>query len=168
MAAVKLSERERRLALTTAGFAIFYFFYQFFLTPKWAEVAKLKEKARVQRLELRVAEGKLKLLGGVGQGAASFKYEVSREEKALEVLRSISQATAQSGLDLNSIRPMLSAGGEGMKFSLSGTGKYRNIYDFLTILRGIRVLILVDAMNITAGGGKESELNVEMTLTAYD
>ena len=169
MAALKLSERERNLLILTIGFVVFYVFYQFLLTPKWDEITMLKEKARSQRLDLRIADGKIKILDAVEKsiGMLPQKTELTREDKALEVLKMLSQATARSGLNMNFIKPRLEESGEGLQFNLSCSGKYNNFYNFLYILYQLRALILIDTLDITTTGGGSPDLDVKINLTAY-
>lgn len=169
MPAINLSERERNLGLVTLGFVIFFVFYQFLLMPKWGEISRLKEKARAQRLELKVAEGKIKIIEAIEKkvGALPKSPEVSQSERALEVLKNLSQATAKSGLNLVAIKPIIEAGKEELKFNLSCTGKYQNLYNFLKILHGLRIVVIIDNLYVTGGGSERPILNVEMTLKAY-
>lgn len=169
MAALKLSARERNLLVLTLGFTVFFVFYQFLLVPKWAEIARLKEKTRGQRLELKISEGKIKILDAVEKsiGIIPQKAELTREDRALEVLKMLSQATAHSGLDISFVKPRLEESGEGLKFTLSCSGKYKNFYNFLYILFQLRALILIDTLDITSTGGASPDLDVKINLTAY-
>ena len=169
MAAIKLSDRERNLAIITLGFVVFYVFYQFLLTPEWDEITKLRQTVRDRRLELRVAEGKIKILQAIEKevGIIAVRSELPREEKALEVLRLISQATERSGLTLVFVKPLLEEGGEGLKFSLSCSGTYIELYNFLYILYRLRILVLIDSLNIASSGGPAPRLDIKVALTAY-
>lgn len=169
MPSIKLSDREKNLLIVTIGFAVFYVFYQFLLVPKWDEIAKLKDKARNQRLDLKVAESKAKIMGAIERsiGVIPERSELPREEKALEALKLLSQATSRSGLNISFVKPLLEEPGEGLKFSLSCSGKYRNLYNFLYILFQLRILVLVDSMDITSSGGASPDLDLKITLTAF-
>lgn len=169
MAAIKLSDREKNLLIITVGCVIFYVFYQFLLVPKWDEITSLKDKAREQRLELKMAEGKIKILDAIEKsvGVLPEKSEMSREEKALEVLKLLSQATVKSGLNINFVKPLLEENGEGLKFSLSCFGQYRNLYNFFSILYHLRILVLINALDIVSTGGTAPDLDIKMTLTAF-
>jgi Tfp pilus assembly protein PilO len=169
MAALKLSDRERNLLIVTIGFVIFYVFYQFLLVPKWDEIGKLKDKARTQRLEIRVAEGKVKILDAIEKqvGVLPERSELPRDEKALEVLKLLSQATVKSGLNISFIKPLLEESGEGLKFSLSCSGRFKNLYTFFYILYRLRILILIDGLNVVSTGGPEPNLDIKIALTAY-
>ena len=168
MAAIKLSERERNFITVTIGFAVFYVFYQFLLTPMWAEIAKLKDKAREQRLELKIAEGKIKIMDAIEKsvGVVPRKSAAPREDKALEVLRLLSQATAKSGLNLSFIKPLLEDKGEGLKFNLFCSGRYKDLYGFLSILYRLRILVVIDSLDIGTHG-TSPDLDIKMILTAY-
>ncbi|MDD4178469.1 MAG: type 4a pilus biogenesis protein PilO [Candidatus Margulisbacteria bacterium] len=169
MPSVKLSDRERNLLIVTVGFVIFYLFYQFLLTPVWKEIGKLKDSAREKRLELKVAEGKIRILQAIEKevGIIPIRTEIPREEKALEALKIISQATAKSGLNISFIKPLLEEGGDGIKFDLSCSGKYKNLYNFLSILFRLRVLVMIDSMDITSSGGSSPTLDLKISLTTY-
>jgi Tfp pilus assembly protein PilO len=168
-APIKLSDRERNLLIITIGFAVFYVFYQFLLTPKWDEINRLKNTARDQRLEMKIADGKVKILDAIEKSAGLMpeRSEMPREEKALEVLRLLSQATVKSGLNINFIKPLLEETGEGLKFSLSCSGKYRNFYNFFQILYRLHILVLIDSLDISSNGGREPSLDIKLALTAY-
>ena len=168
MPPIKLSDREKRLAMVTLGFFIFYIFYQFLLTPKWEEIGKLKNQVQKARVELEVAEGKIRILEGLEKrvGGISLKKEIPTEERALETLRALAQATSKSGLNLISIRPMI--GDErGPKFDLSCTGSYKNLYEFLRILRDLEIMVMIDSLKMSGGGGKKPTLKINIVLTAY-
>jgi len=166
---IKLSEREKNLAIITLGFLVFYIFYQFLLTPKWNEIDSLKDKARNARVEMKIAEGKKKILEAIekASGPVLQKTAGSREERALEVLRSLSEAIKKSKLTLISIRPVLDKEAEGSKFNLSCSGTYKNLYDFLMILYKLRIPVMVDALDVAGGGVAKPILNIQMALTAY-
>ncbi|MDD5593650.1 MAG: hypothetical protein PHG97_02770 [Candidatus Margulisbacteria bacterium] len=167
--ALKLSDRERNLAVIAGGALFFYVFYQYLLVPKWNEISKVRESAKNKRLELRVAESKLKILQAIEKEVGVFpeKSQVPREEKALEVLKLISQATDRSGLNLIFIKPLLEESGEGLKFSLSSSGSYKQLYNFLYVLDHLHILILIDGLDITSSGGREPVLEIKTSLTAF-
>jgi len=167
MAAIKLSERERTLVFLTLGALVFYVFFQYLLVPKWDEINALKSRTRDQRLELKVAEGKMRILEALEKrlGGAPEKTVIPKEERALEALKNISHASAQSGLSLISIQPVIDSTKDGFTFNLSCTGTYRSLYKFLIVLQRRRVLIFIDDLEIANKG--ETDLNVRMVLTAY-
>lgn len=169
MAAIKLSEQERLLAIIALGCVIFYVFFQFLIAPKLAESGKLKNRLRERRLDLDVAERKLKILAAIEKsvGLVPERSAAPREEKALEVLKLLSQATDKSGLNLVFVKPLLEEAGEGLKFNLSCLGSYRELYNFLNILYRLRVLVLIDNLNIVSSGGREPVLDIKVALTAY-
>jgi len=168
MPAIKLSEREKRLLVITLIFVVFYVFYQFLLTPKWEEIATLREKVQKARLELEIAEGKLKILEGMREkaGILPLARQIPKEERALEMLRALAQATSRSGLNLISIKPMIGEGKEP-RFDLSCTGNYKNLYDFLRIMADLEIMVMIDSLNISGGGSKQPVLDIKITLTAY-
>jgi Tfp pilus assembly protein PilO len=180
MPPIKISKREKNLAIMTLSALVFYVFYQFLLLPLWDEVARLNTKAQKARMELKIAEGKVGVLESLqkhlvaspeeGQGPASALDEPlsgkTKGERALYTLRSIAGATSKSRLNLILIRPMIGEG-EGQRFGLTCSGSYRELYDFLRILGGLKILVLVDSLNVSGGGVTKPSLGVEMTLTAY-
>jgi Tfp pilus assembly protein PilO len=169
MAPLKLSERERNLLIVTIGFVVFYVFYMFLLTPKWDEIGRQKDAARSLRLDLRIAEGKIKILDAIEKsvGIVPERSILSRDEKALEVLKLLSQATVRSGLTLNFIKPNLEEEGEGLKFSLSCSGRFKNLYSFFSILYRLRILLLIDSLEVLSTGGATPDLGIKINLTAY-
>ena len=124
---------------------------------------------RDKRLDLKVAEGKVRILQAIEKevGIISEQSELPREEKALEVLKLISQATDKSGLNLIFVKPLLEESGEGLKFSLSCSGSYKELYNFLFILYRLHILVLIDSLDITSSGGHEPVLDIKVALTAY-
>src|SRR3989338_5558503 len=102
MFGIKLSDREMNLAFIILGLLLFYVFSQFLLFPKWDEIGKIKEKARGLRLELKIAEGKIKALEIIEKkiGAIPEKAGMPGGEKTLEILKVLSQITSRSGLNL--------------------------------------------------------------------
>jgi len=168
MPPIKLSEREKNLAIVTIGALVFYMFYQFLLTPLWDQIPRLKEKARQARQDLKVSENKVKILEALQKqlGVSREKPATSQEEKALEVLRSIARATSTSKLNLNLIRPMASEG-EGLKFELSCNGTYQQMYNFLKIINELKTVVIIDSLEVSGGGAKAPALNIKILLTAY-
>jgi Tfp pilus assembly protein PilO len=168
MPPLKLSEREQKLAIVTLGFFVFYIFYQFLLTPKWDEIGKLQGKVQKARLELEIAEGKLKILEGLEKrvGVISARRKILPEERALETLRALAQATSKSGLNLISIKPMI-GDEKGPKFDLSCSGSYKNLYEFLRIMRDLEIMVMIDSLNMSGGGSRKPVLDVKIVLTAY-
>jgi Tfp pilus assembly protein PilO len=169
MAAIKLSEREKNLMVVTIGALVFYVFYQFLLTPKWDNITRLRETVKEKRLEFKVAEGKVRIMQAIEKrvGILPEKSELPREEKALEVLKLISQATDKSNLKLIFIKPLLEESGEGLKFSFSCSGTYKQLYNFLFILYRLRVLVLIDNLEVTSTSMYNPLLNIKVGLTAY-
>ncbi len=172
MAAIKLSRRERNLAVIALGASMFYIFYQFLLIPKLDEIGTLGAKADKLRLDIRVTESKIKILEAVEKRYGEMRREqkplvAPTEEKALEVLRSLAQTTSQSHLKLVSIRPMIDQKESTMKFDLTSTGTYQQLYDFLKILHELKVLVLIDSLNVTGGRGAGNDLDIRMSLTAH-
>lgn len=170
MPPIKLSKRERNLAMIAVGFALFYLFYQFLLTPKLDETDKLKTEAGKLRLELQVAKNKIMILEAVekrmGVAPPEKKELIRVEQKALEVLRVLAQTTTNSKLKLLSIKPIISKG-EALKFELHCTGNYQQLYEFLDILHGLKILVLIDSLNVIGGGGGAKKLDVKLALTAH-
>jgi Tfp pilus assembly protein PilO len=169
MAAIKLSEREKNLMILTVGALVFYVFYQFLLTPQWDNITRLRETVKDKRLEFKVAEGKMRILQAIEKqvGIIPEKSELPREEKALEVLKLISQATDKSNLKLIFIKPLLEESGEGLKFQFSCSGTYRELYNFLFILYQLRVLVLIDSLDAVSNTMHEPTLDIKVSLTAY-
>ncbi|MDD5382108.1 MAG: type 4a pilus biogenesis protein PilO [Candidatus Margulisbacteria bacterium] len=172
MAPVKLSEREKRLVIITGALLVFYVFYQFLLVPKWGEVGRLKDQARKVRLELRIAEGKMKILEAMEKSLGAMPEmnvsSASNEQKALEVFKAISQAASNSKLNLSSIRPIVDNDQEkGLRFEISCTGKYKNLYTFLEMMHGLNLPIMIDSLEVNGGGETSPTLSIKMQLSAH-
>jgi Tfp pilus assembly protein PilO len=172
MPPLKLSKRERNLVMVALGAAIFYIFYQFLLIPKLDEIGTLGAKADKLRLDVKVTESKIKILEAVEKRFGEMRKEqkpvvAPTEEKALEVLRSLSETTSRSRLKLISIRPMIDEKEATMKFELSCAGDYRQLYEFLEILHSLKVLVLVDFLSVAAASDPANGLDIRMSLTAH-
>jgi Tfp pilus assembly protein PilO len=171
MAGIKMSKREANLAIATLGFLVFYIFYQFFLSPKWEEIRGIQRKLSTLQMSLDLAEGKLKILESMenkmGAIPARRQPALAGEEKALEVLRYLAWATSKSKLNLRAIKP-LPPGPDGLRFELSCFGYYQQFYEFLEVLHGLEVLILIDSLDINGGGEQSPTLNIRILLTAYN
>lgn len=170
MPPLRLSNREKNLSIITIGFVIFYVFYQFLLTPKIDEIQKLKDKAQKVRLELRVSKEKVKIIEAMEKRLELLPegLTASKEEKSLEMLKSISLATSKSKLNLISIRPIIKEGEAGLSFFLACTGTYQHLYTFLRIIRDLGILVVVDSMEITGGGVKNPVLDMKITLSTVE
>lgn len=169
MPPVKLSEREKNLGLITVGFLIFYIFYQFLITPQLDQIPRLKDRARQARTDLKVSESKVKIMEALQKqlGVSAEKPTgTSKEEKALEVLRSIARSTSTTKLNLVSIRPIANEG-EGLKFELSCNGSYLQMYNFLKIINGLKTVVVIDSLEVSGGGVKTPNLGLKISLTAY-
>lgn len=169
MPPIKLSDRERNLGIITVGFLVFYLFYQFLITPQLDQIPRLKDKARQARMDLKVSESKVKIMEALQKqlGVSIEKHTLtSKEEQALEVLRSIARATSNSRLNLISIRPIASEG-EGLKFELSCSGSYQQMYDFLKTINTLKTVVMIDNLNVSGGGEPIPNLSLKISLTAY-
>jgi len=170
MPPLRLSDREKNLSIITIGFIAFYVFYQFLLAPKLDEIKKLKNQAQKVRFDLRITEEKVKIIKAMEKRLELLPegLTTSKEEKSLEMLKSISLATSQSKLNLISIRPMIKEGEGGLSFFLSCTGTYQHLYSFLRIIRDLGVLVVVDSMEISGGGVKHPVLSMKITLSTVE
>ncbi|MBN2057503.1 MAG: hypothetical protein JW782_01730 [Candidatus Saganbacteria bacterium] len=170
--AIKLSKREKTLAMIALGAAMFYVFYQFLLVPKLEETDKLKTEAKKLRLELKVAEQKIKILEQVEKRLGTVEQRqpkreaVEVEEEALKVLRALAQTTSSSKLKLLSIKPIIGKGNT-LRFELLCTGTYQQLYSFLEILHGLDILMLIDSLNVTSRGSQSGDLDIKVSLTAH-
>ena len=165
----KLSDREKKLMMVTIAVAVSYVFYQFLITPEWSRIAKLRKNLQNARLELKVSEGKLKLLDKLQEGTLERPetVKVPEAERPLAVLRALAQATTRSRLNLISIRPIIGEKRDEFKFDVVCTGSYQNLYDFLDILHGLDIIVMIDSLRISGGGGRRPNLHMKIILTAY-
>jgi Tfp pilus assembly protein PilO len=169
MAPLKLSDRERNLLTATIAVVALYVFYLFLLSPKWNELDTTRQAARSAKQDLKLAESRVKLLDALERsiGLAPQQRLLSRDEKTLEVLQLLSQATVRSGLTLNQIQPALEEQTEGLKFYLSCTGRFKAMYAFFKILNRLRTLVIIDSLDVASSGWYEPELEIKINLTAY-
>ncbi|NQT30235.1 MAG: type II secretion system protein M [Candidatus Saganbacteria bacterium] len=168
MAPLKISDREKKLVTIALCCALLYLFYTFLLAPKWDDVNNLNRSLRKDRQELKIAEIKIKLLEKIGRetGAMPETSQAPKEEKALEVLKSLAQATSKSGLNLVAIKPIIKEEG-GFQFDLNCKGSYKDLYNFLRILHTSKIMVKIDSLNISGGGSRKPELSVNILLTAF-
>jgi len=170
MPPLTMSDREKKLAMATAMVFLFYVFYQFLLTPEWNGMIKMQKKLQDARLELKIAEGKIDLLEKLQkqQPAQAGIVGVSKEERPLAVLRALAQATSRSRLNLISVKPIMVEGKKDeFKFDVVCTGNYQNLYEFLRILHGLDIIVMVDSLRISGGGSRRPDLHMKILLTAY-
>ena len=162
----KMSEREKLLTYGGAALVVFYVFYQFLLTPALTKIGQTSETLKTKRAELKVTEDQIKLFQVIA-GRVPKADEMPREEKALTILKLLSLATNRSGLTLDFIKPVPNESGDDYKFTLSGSGSYRELYTFLYILNRLKIVIVVDDLGITSSGGHEPTLTAKVDLTAH-
>lgn len=172
MPTFKFSKREKNLMIIALGGVIFYLFYLFLLVPTLDEIGLLGGKANKLRLDVKVTESKIKILEAAEKRFGELKSEqkpvvAPTEEKALEVLRALSETTSNSRLKLILIKPTIDEKESTMKFELACIGDYQQLYRFLEILHGLKVLVLVDSLNIVGTKGGPGELDIKMFLTAH-
>jgi hypothetical protein len=156
--------------MATLAVAVFYVFYQFLITPEWAKIAKLRKNLHNARLELKVTEGKIELLDKLEEGRVEKKptmVSVPEAERPLAVLRALAQATTKSRLNLISVRPIIGEKRDEFKFDVVCTGTYQNLYEFLSILHGLDIVVMIDSLRVSGGGGRRPELHMKIVLTAY-
>ncbi|MFH1361099.1 MAG: hypothetical protein ABIH69_00360 [bacterium] len=170
---MKVSKREKNLLIISSGFIIFYFFYNFLLTPKLDEYSNVKNKITSDSVELRLLEQKIKVLDQI-EKAVKLKNEkrsslLSDVERSLYILRVLAKSTSQSGLKLIRIKPVQNdkKGDDGVKFELDCRGSYQEFYDFLDILNGLDVVVIIDSMGVVGGGSESPVLVVKFAITAY-
>lgn len=169
MFSLKLSTRERNMLIAALVVLLVYLFDHFYFSPILKDVSLSKEKARNLRLELRVAEGKIRILETLQKkiGILHDESATSRQERALEALGNISLATTRSNLNLITVRPIVESDKGSLKFGLACTGKYKNLYDFMVFLNELPMLVIIDNLDCTSNGAKDPILDIKMTLTAY-
>ena len=165
----KLSNREKNLLIVMAIFISIYFFDNLFFSPILQEVKRSKDKLRDFRMELRVAEGKIRILETLQKKVGIIYDESSntRQTRALQALQNISYVTTKSKLNLITVRPILGQEQGNLKFGLSCTGKYKTLYDFMVYLNELPMMVIIDVLDCTSNGAVDPILDVKMTVTAY-
>ena len=160
------SNREKLLMIGAGGAVIIYLFYMFLLSPVLEDLGKVKAAVKAKHQELTIAEGQVRILGGL-TARAPERTEIPPPEKSLVALKLISLATNRSGLKLDFIKPLAEESGEGLKFNLSCSGSYKQLYTFLEIINHLQVVIVIDTLDVSSGGGRQPVLTVRMNLTAH-
>ena len=161
-----MSQREKLLTYGGAALVVFYVFYQFLLTPTLAKIGQARETLKTKRAELNLTEDQIKLFQVIASRVPKTD-EMPREEKALTILKLLSLATNRSGLTLDFIKPLPDESGDDYKFTISCSGSYRELYTFLFILNRLKIVILVDDLEIISSGGQQPTLTTKVDLTAH-
>ncbi|MBN3032941.1 MAG: type II secretion system protein M [Candidatus Saganbacteria bacterium] len=161
------AEREKLLMVGAGGAVIIYVFYTFLLSPVLEDVGRAGQEVKAKRQELTLAEGQVRILGAFTAPHAPEKVEVPPSEKSLVALKLISLATNRSGLKIDYIKPLAEESGESLKFNLSCSGSYKQLYTFLEIINGLQVVIVIDTLDISSGGGRQPVLGIKVNLTAH-
>ena len=92
---------------------------------------------------------------------------MSEEQKTIGVIKELSQVLVSSNLDIISIKPEVNIKQKKLLITLSCTGRYQDLYNFLSNLNKLRTIVVVDLIEVTAGNEKKAILNNKMQLTAY-
>ncbi|MBU0629596.1 MAG: type II secretion system protein M [Candidatus Margulisbacteria bacterium] len=165
----KLSNRERNLLTIMALVIAIYMFDLFFFSPILRELKIAREKRQELRLDLQVAEKKIRILEILQDKSGVIRPDTpsSTQRRALQTLQSISQVTTRSKLNLITVRPIQSQEQGRLKFSLTCSGKYRNLYDFMVYLNDLPIIVIIDILDCFSNGAKDPTLDITMTLIAY-
>jgi len=167
MAKLKLSTREMILVIASSGVILLYVYYLLLIVPKWDEINRLNNQLTPARIEFKAAQERLKILEKVKGSLKEPRMPGgTKQEKALAAFRYLSYATAQAGLKLVSLKPLLEPNEDRLNFNLACSGKYQNFYEFVKILSKFKVVILIDNLRISGGGDKDPWLDIQMSLTA--
>jgi len=182
--AKQMSPREQIMVVSASVVIISYVFYQYLINPKLQDITRLKEEARTKRIELKTAEGKMKIFENVERqlGTQAFQMKtMSPSEKSLESLKIISNAVAKSGLVVNSIRPIVEekkegegAVGEegaqteqtGQKFIIECTGDYASFYKLLASTYNLQVRVMLNELTVNADEDND-DLKINITLKVF-
>lgn len=149
-----LSLRDRRLLLLLAVFLLSTGYFQLIFEPayqKWnfAQTVVSEKKKELRKMEKKIKEMRLlerdmnELM--VKMSIISARINMPSAEKELPVVvRSITQAAAESGVTVANIRPIAPAPQDGkelqpMTFSIEGTGRTNEIVTFLEKLWGVKI-----------------------------
>ncbi|HTY13796.1 MAG TPA: type 4a pilus biogenesis protein PilO [Candidatus Omnitrophota bacterium] len=167
---LKLSERERWLLFATAVFAVFYLFMTFLYGPKASENDSLKEKLRSQQLELKTSLDKAKILQSMElTPLEKLRSQKTKEEQVIDALQYISKEVGKVKLNMKYIRPRLEErvvdSAKAVFIDLTFTGRYNEIYKFMSALEKLPILILVDSMDMIRG--EDADITVNMVLSVY-
>ncbi|KAF0134139.1 MAG: hypothetical protein FD145_895 [Candidatus Saganbacteria bacterium] len=167
---LKLSERERWLLLALGLFVVFFIFYQYVYAPKAVENDSLKEKLRTQRLELKISKEKARLLQNLELTPLNkLREKKSKEEQVIEALGYLSGEISKSKLTMLSIRPKLNEqnvdSAKAVFMDLILSGRYNEIYKFMSALEKLPILILVDSLVMNRADSPK--ININIVLSVY-
>lgn len=166
---LRMSDREKNLLYIVVSLLIFLAFYYLMLLPTWNEISNLNGKIKKEKEDIRTAELKLNLLKTY-EKKITVPLEntvLSDEQKTIGVIKELSQVLVSSNLDIVSIKPEVNIKQKKLLITLSCTGRYQDLYNFLSNLNKLRTIVVVDLIEVTAGNEKKTILNNKMQLTAY-
>jgi len=166
---LRMSDRERNLLYIVVSLLIFLVFYYLLLMPIGTEISVLNGKIKKEKNDIRTAELKLNLLKTY-EKKITVPLEntvLSEEQKTIGVIKELSQVLVSSNLDIISIKPEVNIKQKKLLITLSCTGRYQDLYNFLSNLNKLRTIVVVDLIEVTAGNEKKAILNNKMQLTAY-
>ena len=168
MSILNISKREKKLVIAAIAALIFFVSFQYIISPQWGKLGQLRSQLQSKQAELSLAENKLKILESMKKqlGVLLKKSQAPKQEKALEVLSILSSVTAKSKLNLESIKPIIDEQ-DGLKFNLACSGNYQSLYEFIKSLHELKVLVMVDSLNVISQARKSSNLGIQMSLVVY-
>ncbi|MFA4967521.1 MAG: type II secretion system protein GspM [Candidatus Margulisiibacteriota bacterium] len=166
----QLSDRERWLLLAVGLLLALYVFSQYLYFPKAGENRALREKLNAKRLDLKISAEKVKILEKLElEPIENVAKRVTKDQQVIAALQYISKEVSKLKLNLQSIRPRLEEKQVDLAntvfFDITFSGRYNEIYKFLSALERLPILILVDSMEIS--GTDTSDVRVNMILSVY-
>jgi Tfp pilus assembly protein PilO len=166
-----LSEREKWLLFGSAVAVAYYFFSTFLFLPKMAEIDSLKERIRISQQDLKTSQDKAKVLEKLEvTPLEKLRQKKNKEEQVIDALQYISREVSKLRLNMLSIRPRMEERtvdlAKAVFIDLSFSGRYNDIYKFMSALEKLPILILVDSMEMTKSK-TGSDVKVTMILSVY-
>ncbi len=167
---LKLSERERWLAILAVAALAFYFFYSFFHLPISTNIREKRENLKQTERELALSEEKLKLLQSIEEGdLEKFREKKSKQQQTIEAIKYLSDSFNKNGIDLVSIKPrpeeIVVDAAKAIYFDIEFVGTYPSIYRFIKEIDKLPILILVDSIKFKKGD--KGKITASMVLSTY-
>lgn len=145
------------------GLVLLYGWNSFFLAPRSrakAKVAKELAAAKQSELDLRQSLAQLSKLAANSQAReaelARFATLIPSDPDLAGAILLLNDTARQAGVDWSSFAPATSAAGAGpvtLSFSIGIGGSFGQIFDYLRRLETLDRLVVVDSVQLNAGGG---------------
>lgn len=170
----------RRTALLAFGAALLLLVMWFFFLwgPQGGKLRDAEERRELAEGQNSALEVRLARLEDVQDRAPTLLAELDELRAAVpdepdlaQFILDANEIASGAGVEFLSIAPSVPAASEAggppvITLSISVTGGYFEVLDYLTRLESIPRVVVVDSLNLTPGGSDEGPLEIAVSLTA--